>query len=326
MNPNIKSRLLRTFLLAFSLIPSLLFSQEEYRRFDPYFTTGPIVTPSAQNDAAGEGFIQPYIFLENNFGKFNENRTPEKTESLLKLKESLIFGVGLFNWLGLVATFNAETNYQKGQSSTHIADTQAGLAFQLLREKKRSPALRLMVIENFPTGNYQKLKSGREEIETTGSGSYQTVVALNVGKRLAWMASHPIKLRASFKYKIPTSVHVQDFNAYGGGKGTKGRVRPGKGMEIDTSVELSLTRRLVLACDLVYSYQFRTTFSGELGKMHNGQAAKMGGPSKDSLSCAPGIEYNVSENLGFLLGSWFTITGRNSPRFVAGVLSMIYSW
>ena len=321
MHSNIRSRLLGTFLLTFLLIPSLLFSKT-YRGATPYFTTGPILTPSAHNTAPGDMNLQPYIFLEDDFGRFNENGAPKKAEyDLLKLRGSLDFGLGLLNWLDFSATLNGQINYQKRQSSTHIGDTQVSLGFQLLRERESSPALRLTVTESLPTGNYQKLNPGKEALETSGSGSYETSVALNIGKKISLF-----NLRASFKYTIPTPVDVQGFNSYIGIKVDKGKVRPGREMEVDAAVELSLTQNLVLACDLVYTYQYGSNFSGDLAGITNGKGVQILSSSRNSLSCAPAIEYNVSENLGFLLGSWFTIAGRNSTRFVAGVFSVALSW
>lgn len=321
MNSKIKSLLLRTFLLSFSLLPSLLFS-EDYRGTNPYFTTGPILTPSAHNIAPGDVVIQPYIFWENDLGMFDKDRKFMKAvHDLSRLRGSLVFGLGLLNWLDFSATLNGRTSYQKGQSSTDLGDTQLGLGFQLLKEKKRAPALRLTVTESFPTGKYQKLKPGKQAIESSGSGSYETSVALNIGKKI-----NPFNLHASFKYTIPTPVNVQGFNAYFGIEGAEGKVRPGRGMEVDAAFELSLTQNLVLACDLVYTYQHGLTFSGDLLGNSDEKDVQISALSKDSLSCAPALAYNVSENLGFLLGSWFTITGRNSAMFVAGVFSVALSW
>ena len=94
----------------------------------------------------------------------------------------------------------------------------------------------------------------------------------------------------------------------------------------DTSIELSFTQKWVLAIDLVYTYQNHSTFSGHKGRTAAGTTASVGAPSNDNLSCAPAIEYNPADNIGFLAGVWFAITGRNSSDFVAGVLSMYYYW
>ena len=310
MNRSTNSSLLRIFLFTFSLIPSLLFSEDD-RGINHYFTTGSLLTPSAHNTPPGEVTLQPHIFWVEEFGRFNDDRSFEKrekpsgknlskrvnrfrswesdfrnTRDILEgfrsghysylstplhfksneshengsFKGSLVFGLGLLSWLDLSATLNDQTNYQKGQSSNHIGDTQVGLGFQLLREKRGSPALRLTVTESFPTGRYQKLKSGRERLETSGSGSYETSAALTIGKKVSLF-----NLCASFKYTIPTPVYAQGFSAYTQAMPPplgKLKICLGKKIEVATSVELSIAQDVVLACHLVYAYQYGQNFSG----------------------------------------------------------------
>ena len=324
MNPKIKSFFLSLFLLTFSLAPSLLFS-EECREINNCFTMGPILTPSAHNTPLGEHVFQFYTSGEEELGGFDDNRQlfDKMNHDLVKFKRSLIFSWGLANWLDLSFTLNDQTNYQKDQSSTHFGDTQVGLGFQLLKEKKAFPAVRFTITKNLPTGNYEKLTPGRERVETSGSGSLDTSFALTVGKKFEWITSHPLNLSASFKYTIPTRVHADGSNAYIQGDFLKSdycKVRPGRGMKANAAVELSLRQNLFLACDLVYKYQYQSeTLTGGSNSLRTL-------PSSDSLICASAVKYAISENLGFRLGGWYTITGRNTPRSVGGLFSATFSW
>ncbi len=185
----------------------------------------------------------------------------------------------------------------------------------------------MTVAQNIPTGRYEKLNRKKNGVDATGSGVYFTGFSLNVSKVFWWMSTHPFAWRLSMTYDIPTiRAQVQGFNTYGGGFDTRGKVRPGNILSVDTSIELSFTQKWVLAVDLAYSYQNHTTFSGHKGRTPSGGTASVGGPSNDSLSCAPAIEYNPSDHMGFLAGVWFSITGRNSGDFISGILSMYYAW
>jgi len=293
--------------------------------FVPYFT-GPILTPSAHNASPGEFLIQPYIFLKNRYAEFNNSRHSENITNLFTLKESLVYQMGLSDLLDFAAVLNAEQRWQGGEQSSGLGDTQIEFGIQLMKEKQSRPALRLTMTESLPTGKYQNLTPGKENLQAIGSGSYETSIAFNVTKTLYWMWRHPLSVRASLQYTIPAPLNVQGCNAYGGGSETKGRVRPGQSVGINTSIEISLTQKWALACDLAYAYQSRSRFSSKKAGSNRSKKTQMLLPPNDTLSCAPAIEYSVSENMGFLAGAWFTITGRNSARFAAGVLTMTYSW
>lgn len=293
--------------------------------FNPYYA-GPLLTPSAHNVPPGHFNIQPYIFFTNTFAQFNENRRSVNITDIWQLKGSFIAQTGLLNWLDFTTTINGEQNWQGNQTSGNLGDTEVELGIQLMREEPYRPALRITVAENLPTGKYHKLNPNKSGIQATGTGSYETSISLNLTKVIWWAFTHPFAIRASFNYTVPTPVHVQGFNAYGGGFGTRGKVRPGNSLTVDTSIELSFTQHLVFALDFVYSYQNHSTFSGYKGKTKTGAIATVGAPSNDNFSCAPAIEYNPTESLGFLAGFWFTITGRNSSDFVAGILTFTYFW
>ncbi len=310
------------FFFAFAAHP--LFSDQHAGKLQnipaPYFT-GPILTPSAENAPPGEFLVEPYIFMTNQFGEFNNSRQSKSTPDLFTLKESLVYQMGLSDFLDFTATFNVEQRWQGSARASGLGDTQIEFGIPLMKEQPNRPALRLTVTESFPTGKYQKLTPGKESLEAMGSGSYETSLAFNVTKAVHWMQLHPMVVRASLQYTIPTSVNVRGPNAYVSDPKAIGRVRPGQSVGIKTSIEVSLTQKLALACDLTYSYQCSSSFSPKTGARE-----QMPLPSSDTLQCAPAIEYSLSEHIGFLAGVWFTITGRNSPQFVSGVLTMYYSW
>ncbi|MCB1107428.1 MAG: hypothetical protein KDK76_04955 [Chlamydiia bacterium] len=296
------------------------------KMFNPWYA-GPLITPSAHNVPVGEYVIQPYLFIKNTFAQYNGNRKSVNQPDLWSVNPLVLFQMGWFSRLDFSVVIQGLHNTQNGRSSFYWGDSQLQWGVQLMKETPYRPAVRGVVSETFPTGRYQKLNPINGGADATGEGAYTTTFSLNISKVFWWISTHPFASRLSLNYGFPSAlIDVQGFNAYGGGFGTRGRVRPGNLIQVDSSIELSFTQKWVLAIDLVYTYQNHTTFSGHKGRTATGAIASVGAPSNDNLSCAPAIEYNPSANMGFLAGAWFSIIGRNSGNFISGVLSMYYAW
>ncbi|MDJ0652352.1 MAG: hypothetical protein QNJ27_05040 [Simkaniaceae bacterium] len=287
---------------------------------------GPLLTSGAHNLPPGMFVVQPYLFIKNTFAKFNGNRKSVNTKDTWTIQPLFLFQMGWLSWLDCTISAQGFYNRQSNQDSFCWGDTSLSWGIQVLEEGPHRPAVRLAIEESFPTGRYEKLNPAKNGIDATGSGAYTTSISLNVSKVIWWVPNHPFAWRFSLQYSIPTTFQLNNYNAYGGGIGTKGRVRPGNSMAVGSAIELSLTQKWVLAVDLTYTYANHATFSGYKGITSSGESASVGGPSNDSLSCAPALEYNFSDHFGFLAGVWFTITGRNSSNFTAGVLTMYYAW
>lgn len=295
------------------------------KMFNPWYA-GPLLTPGAHNVPPGDFVIQPYLFVKNTFAQFNGNRRSVNIDDIWTVNPTFLFQMGWLSWLDFTINVQGVYNTQKSNHSFYSGDTSLSWGIQLMKEDPYRPAVRFVIGESFPCGRYSKLDPKKGGIDATGTGSYITTFSLNVSKVIWWVLDHPFAWRFSVNYSIPTTVHVKNYNAYGGGIGTDGRVRPGNSIAADTSIELSFTQKWVLAIDLVYTYANHATFSGHKGRLPSGMIASVGGPSNDNLSCAPAIEYNPSDHLGFLAGVWFTITGRNSSDFISGVFTMYYAW
>jgi hypothetical protein len=97
-------------------------------------------------------------------------------------------------------------------------------------------------------------------------------------------------------------------------------------LSADVGIEVSLTQRWVIANDIVYNAQNRTSYSGNPGTNADDSDASLGGGYSDNLNLSPAIEYNWNENLGVLGGVWFSVYGRNSGNFVSGVLSLVWTF
>jgi hypothetical protein len=130
-----------------------------------------------------------------------------------------------------------------------------------------------------------------------------------------------MRFRLCFAYRYPSLVHIEDFYSYGGGFNTSGKVRPPKIFRTFLGFEFSLTQKWVIASDFVYVRQTAASFYGNPGITREGETADNDYPSATQVSIAPAIEYNLSKNIGFIVGGWFSVYGRNIDAFKAFVSS-----
>ncbi len=291
--------------------------QEAKKMFNPWYT-GPLLTPSAGVLQPGHFVIQPYCFFTDNYAHFDKHGKSHRVPDLDQIKPSLApFQYGITKWMDGTIGFGAVHNHQKGQSYTNWSDTSASFGFGLLQQTAYLPAIKFVVQESFPTGKYKNFKTKKAGVQSTGSGSYETQLSLNISKVVWWLTLHPMNIRSSISYTINSNVDVEGINGYGGDKKTHGTVKGGNMFAFDFGYEYSFTQQWVAALDIVYNYSQKNTFSGHT-------TAPVGGPFNDQLSFAPAIEYNPRADTGLIAGVWFTAWGRNSSNFISGVFSFYH--
>ena len=292
--------------------------------FNPWYT-GPLITPSASMMPLGQGNIQPYLFFGGAYARFNKDRRSiSLPHNVYSMQVTSGVFMGITKSVDLIITPSATVNWQKdlageNHSGGGFNDITASLGFLITPETLYVPAMKFSIIETFPTGKYKKLSLNGQGLNSTGGGTYQTQFGFAISKVIWWMYRHPMNLRAFVGYTLETTVHVDDFNTYGGALRTHGKVRPGKTFTSDLGIEWSFTERWVAALDVVYVAQNKTRF-------HGTTVAPVGGGYNDNLSLAPAIEYNWNENLGILWGVQFSVYGRNSLNFAKGQFSVTYTF
>jgi hypothetical protein len=301
--------------------------QDAKQMFNAWYT-GPLLAPSAHILPPGYINVQPYLFLTAYYGAYTNSGSFKKTTTLFNMNPSISpILIGALSWLEFSISPQMQYNSLHHKSSFNFGDLPVGVGFGLLKETPYVPALLFGIQETFPTGKYQYLDPDKNGIDATGNGAYTTKLSLNFSKLVWWwILGHPMNFRLSLTYALSPSVHVGGFNSYGGGYGTKGEVHPGQAFGLDFGYEYSFTQHWAGALDVVYNYSAATHFTGNKGVDAEGKEAVVGGPFREQLSLAPAIEYNWSENFGFIGGLWFTVWGRNSGAFVSGVLSVTWTY
>jgi hypothetical protein len=300
--------------------------QRAKEMFNPWYA-GPLLTGGAHMMPPGSALVQPYLFVTDSYAKWDEDRNSVNTPDRINVNPSLSpFQFGITKWLDMSISAQWEFNWQQGKHANGFGDSSIGVGFPILVEGLHQPAIKVTFTESFPTGKYQRLNSRKLGLDGVGSGSFQSTFGIRMSKVVFWSQKHPMNLRATFSYTVPSHVHVHGFNVYGGGFGTNGTVRPGNSASSNVAFEYSFTQRWVFATDLVYTWANSTKFRGNRGTNADGTPASVGGGSSDQLSLCPALEYNPSPNLNFIGGVWFDMYGRNTSKFISGILSMSYSW
>ena len=296
------------------------------KMFNPWYT-GPILAGSASMMPPGLVNIQPYFFNQDNFATYNNKRKSVDHADFWQINPNLVIVTGITSWMDISLVPNFSSNNIHSIWHTGFSDLPISLGFKICDEGVYRPKMKFQLNESFPTGKYQHLSASKEGTDAMGSGSYITGLSFRASKILFWWTQHPLATRLVMTYNIPSTVHVEGLNSYGGGHGTSGRVRPGNSFNTDIGLEWSLSQKWVIATDLVYQTTNRTKFSGKKGiNPKTGLQNPIAGPSSDYLQIAPAIEYNYNENLGFIGGAWFTVYGRNTSHFINYVLSVSYTF
>lgn len=304
-------------------------SEEKFKRaqemFVPWYT-GPLITPSPSMIAPATLLLQPYVFVKDSYATFNSERESISNPSLVNMNPLVVIQTGVTKNMDMLVLLQGNVNWRDGQSSGGFGDLVISPGLLIFKQTRYVPQVKFFVQETFPTGKYQNLNPRKGGLDAIGAGSTQSQIGMIVGKILFWQYGHPMNVRLSMAYTIPSSVEVHNFNAYGGGYGTKGTVYPGGTFGTDLGMEVSLSQEWVLALDIVYTSTASTLFYGTPGTTTPGGSipAAVGSPSNDNLSLAPAFEYNFNADLGVIAGVQFSVYGRNSGNFVSGIVSVCW--
>lgn len=286
---------------------------------------GPFLAPTPINMDPKHPALESSLTIFNTYGQYSAHWKPERQDVILAINPLIDFQFGITNDLGVELLISSISNFQKENTATYFQDLQILFGYQILNDIRGSwvPDCRFVIQETFPTGNYQKLNPKKNRIDSTGQGAFQTGPQFVFRKRFHLPKSF-FSLQWSVQYLFPTTVHVKDFNTYGGGYGTRGTVRPGQTFTAFLSGEYSFNQNWVFAFDTEFVCQKSSYFSGTHGVSALGEPAFVGLPFSTQLSFAPEIEYNFSSNSGIVSGIWGTLAGKNSAAFASFFFSYLY--
>jgi hypothetical protein len=286
--------------------------------------TGPLLTPSGHVIPKGHWNIEPYEFVQTNYGLYDKEwHTHDIPHHFYGVQTLLPIQYGLGGNFDFA--FTPAWVWQHTHDASHwvFNDMSYVFDYQLINDKKGKwwPAVKLALRGNLPLGKYQHLNPKEKGTDIGGTGSWSPGVGLTMS-HLYWWGGHIFfAARMNWQYTFPTPVHVRGFNAYGGGHHCAGKAFPGQVLLGQFGFELTLSQRWALAGDVQYLHINKTRFKGNSGE-DKGVPNSVGGLSTDQWSIAPAIEYDWSAYVGIIAGVWFSVAARNSPEFATAVVAV----
>ena len=293
----------------------------------PWFT-GPLLAPTGTAYPKGHIGFQPYLFYTDDFAQYSRARRRVNALDTRSWNPLLAIFVGMTGSTDLQITIPYLVNEKEGQSGHGFADVDLIFGYQALKDTPHTwiPALKLTIGEAFPTGTFENLNPGLNGADSLGAGAFQTSFAATFQKLLYLGGGHFLRTRWNFTYTVPTTiVNLRGLNSYGGAADTNGRIDLGNHFSTDLAFELTLTRHWVPAIDLLYVTTASNRFHGNPGTTSSGLPAMISTLSSEQFSIAPAMEYNFNADLGIIGGVWYSVSGRSSPDFVSGVISVVIS-
>lgn len=322
---NLLSILFLSINIALFAYPNAIFSAEINSQTAPWFT-GPLLELTPVRLAPLQSAIEPVIIISNIYGKYNSGGKVDKINNITSINPIMEFKIGLFPKTELKVIVSYISQSQNHKETSHFQDTLLYFGYQLLKDIKNSsiPDLSLYLQLTIPNGKYDKLNPEMTEIDASGGGAYEFGPALSY-RKIFYLPNSFFVVYGNIIYLLSSRANSRDFSVYGGGFGTKGKIRPGQQLFFIISGEYIFHQNWGFVCDLQFFYQKKTShFKGDLGIDANGLPNLVGLPSSYQISLTPSIEYNYSANLGFFGGMWFSAYGKNSVAFTGGFAAFYY--
>jgi hypothetical protein len=304
-----------------------LFGEEQethdlrFSKAGPWFT-GPLIAPGAQVVPVGRVSLEPTVDCSIYKGFYDAERNVIAIPKFYETEMLAFLRVGVLPGVAFRLTPEIIVNETEGQKDWGVGDMPIGLDFQLFTGGETIwPNIRLSLRANIPIGKYDHLKPEKKGTDAIGGGSWMPSAFISMSRIWQVQTRHYLEARLLIRYQVGTAVKVKGLNSYGGTSNTKGYVYPGNEIAIDAALQYNLNQRWGLSCDLFYSYDNKTRFSGMVGVLPDGTSAQMVTPAGEQWSLAPAIQYNWSKNIGVISGVWFSFSGKNSSQFISPTIA-----
>lgn len=294
----------------------------------PWFT-GPLLAPAGHTVPRGHTNVEIYGLDVLTDGQYNQSGQVVHSAPFKSLVGSPILTHGFTDWLDVQISIPYVFNSTRGVHYNRLTDISMALGFQLV-EQKGSPKradVRILLQENFPTGRYDNLNPAFLGTDSTGLGSYQTQIGLNLQYLIEVYNSHYLRSRFILSHVHASPVTVHGLSSYGGSVNTNGRIRPGEENDLDLAFEYTLTQHWVAVLEGTLSNGQSTRFNGilNIGNI-GGPPVNIGNGNFSEKALAPALEYNFNGNIGLIGGVWFPVAGQNTSHYMTYVLALNAYW
>jgi hypothetical protein len=308
-------------------------SKEEAKEEECPPTFGPIITDTAVPIEKGKFAVQPTFglgFVNNSLtqswrrvsagGNFKTFGMDWKfTYGLIKNLEVFVVVPFVNNWANSVK--ERGPNGERSASFGGLGDINLTLKYQLLEEGPKNPAVTALFSTDFPTGHFRHLNPGRLDTDILGGGAYAFTTGLNMSKCVK-----PFIFYANVWYTMQTAFSSKEDLTHmvlseegelveSDPESTNMRNYPRDFVTVNLAAEYIITDKWIVLLEL-------TSF-WEGGRLFGHKANLASGAL---LSVMPGIEYMVSDKLGFALGVNFDLIGKNGNAAITPLFSCMYQF
>jgi hypothetical protein len=307
--------------------------KEEAKEEECPATFGPIITDTAVPIDTGHFAVQPTFglsFITNTLtrnwrrvsagGNFKSFGMDWKfTYGPIKNMEVFVDIPFINNWGGAVD--EPGPNGERYASFAGLGDINLTMKYQLLEEGPKNPTVTALFATEFPSGHFLHINPGRLGTDELGGGAYAFTTGLNLSKCLK-----PFVVYANIWYTMQTAYTSREdrpfiFMDFFGNMvesepvPTNLRNYPRDVVTLNLAAEYIITEKWIALLEL--------TSSWDGGRLFGHQANL---PPGALVSILPGIEYMVSDNLGFALGVNFDLIGKNTDAAITPLFSAMYQF
>jgi len=306
---------------------------EEKKEDECPATFGPIITDTAVPIEKGKFAVQPTFglgFVTNNLtqswrrvsagGNFKTFGMDWKfTYGLIKNMEIFVVVPFANNWANSVN--EPGPNGERSASFGGLGDVNLTMKYQLLEEGPKNPTVTALFATGYPTGHFRSLNPGRLDTDILGGGAYAFTTGLNTSKCLK-----PFILYANLWYTMQTAYTSMESHTHmtlnengemveGPAESINLRNYPRDFVTVNLAAEYLITDKWIALLEL--------TSYWDGGRLFGHQANL---PPGALVSVNPGIEYMVSDKLGFAMSVNFDLCGKNASTAITPLVSCMYQF
>lgn len=283
---------------------------------------GNIISTYAQNSTKGLFSFQPYLYYTRLYGFYDtEGHIDPKLNVHQFVMESQT-SYGLTDFVDVSLDVTAYEIWNDGHHTNALGDAALYFGFQLISELEDNfiSNLRFLVGEIFPSGVFNNLDATFSGGDAIGTGSYTTFLGL-IANKVCANTPHPFMITLDLYLSYFTVADVEGLNLFiMSDPFLEGSITPGLAFATDLAFEYKLNPAWSIAVDFYYQHQNRSYF------LDRNTDIFVTLPDSTLFSIAPAIGYVLNEKRSFLIGGWFTVTGRNAPAFDSLVATIYFGF
>jgi hypothetical protein len=293
---------------------------------DPYYT-GSLLSPSPAIGQAGILAFEPYVIYQRNPGSYGVNGgVAHSTNATSSLSTFTLIKYGITDNFSINVDPQTSINMDSMgfNSGSRIDDLPVEFEYLVTRQDKVTgkPSITLNAGVQTPTGRYENLPSASDG---QGSGTYRARAGITLQSLFFGQSLHPIRVRVYGNTLVPLgSTDVHGISTFGTGTGFNGTGYSGLSYGVGTSVEYSITQKLVFALDVFYNGALSSSVNGSV--LAAGALTPFNARSgfSDVLQIAPAIEYSLGPRFGIIAGVNFSAEGHNTAQFIQPQIAFNY--